>query len=168
MLNISFYVTVTCAALPAGSNTECIGDNLAGSAVGTNYTYECLDGYLPPANGLVTTCLPSGKWSLQTPECEESKYILSIVLFFLFLLVFKYTCVSFNQKLIYFTVTCKSLPEGQNTKSPVDDLAGSVVGTNYTYECLEGYYQASSDGLLTECLPSGEWSLSAPTCEQSR
>ena len=75
-LLIKFYLTVTCAALPAGSNTECIGDNLAGSAVGTNYTYECLDGYEPSSAGLFTECLPSGQWSLQTPECnEESKYI---------------------------------------------------------------------------------------------
>ena len=65
-------------------------------------------------------------------------------------------------------VNCTALPAGNNTRPLVDDLAGSVVGTNYTYECLEGYYQASSGGLFTECLPSGEWSLSTPTCDRSR
>ena len=64
-------------------------------------------------------------------------------------------------------MNCTALPEGNNTKSLVDDWAGSAVGTNYTYECLDGY-KPSSDGLLTECLPSGEWSLSTPTCERSR
>ena len=46
-------------------------------------------------------------------------------------------------------------------------MAGSTAGTNYTYECLYGY-NASSGGLFTECLPSGEWSLSTPTCESSK
>ena len=64
-------------------------------------------------------------------------------------------------------VNCAALPAGNNTRSLVDNLAGSAVGTNYTYECLDGY-NTSSGGLVTECLPSGEWSLSAPTCEQSR
>ena len=64
-------------------------------------------------------------------------------------------------------VNCAALPAGNNTRSLVDNLAGSAVGTNYTYECLDGY-NASSGGLVTECLPSGEWSLSAPTCEPSR
>ena len=67
-----------------------------------------------------------------------------------------------------FLVNCTALPEGNNTKSLVDNLAGSAVETNYTYECLDGYYQASSGGLFTECLNTGEWSLSSPTCEPSR
>ena len=64
-------------------------------------------------------------------------------------------------------VNCTALPAGNNTKSLVDNMAGSTAGTNYTYECLYGY-NASSGGLFTECLPSGEWSLSAPTCERSK
>ena len=44
---------------------------MAGSAVGTSYTYECLDGYKPSCYGLVTKCLSSGLWYLQTPKCKE-------------------------------------------------------------------------------------------------
>ena len=87
--------------------------------------------------------------------------------FFFHFLLFNYTWVFLNQKLIYSTVTCKSLPEGQNTKSPADDLAGSAVGTSYTYECLDGY-KPSSDGLVTTCLPTGKWSLQTPECEESK
>ena len=62
-------VLVTCAALPAGNNTKSVSDDLAGFAVGTNYTYECLDGYNSSSDSLVATCLPSGEWSLSTPTC---------------------------------------------------------------------------------------------------
>ena len=64
-------------------------------------------------------------------------------------------------------VTCAALPAGSNTKSPVGNLTSSAKGTNYTYECLDGY-KPSSDGLITTCLSSGEWSLSSPTCDPSR
>ena len=57
------------------NKTKSPADDLAGSAVGTSYTYECLDGYKPSSDSLVTTCLITGNWSLQTPECEESKYM---------------------------------------------------------------------------------------------
>ena len=62
-------VLVTCAALPAGNNTKSVSDDLTDSAVGTNYTYECLDGYNSSSDSLVATCLPSGEWSLSTPTC---------------------------------------------------------------------------------------------------
>ena len=67
---LMLIVLVACPALPAGTNTKSVSDGMADSAVGTNYTYECLDGYKPSSDGLVTTCLITGKWSLQTPKCE--------------------------------------------------------------------------------------------------
>ena len=70
--------------------------------------------------------------------------------------------------MLIILVTCAALPAGSNTKSPVDNLVGSAIGTNYTYECLDGYYRVSSGGLFTECLITGEWSLSSPTCDPSR
>lgn len=70
--NTDVIILVTCAALPDGLHTIPIVDKRAGSVVGTSYTYECLDGYLPPADGLVTTCLTTGEWSLSSPECEPS------------------------------------------------------------------------------------------------
>ena len=77
----------------------------------------------------------------------------------------KYSNILANQKFAYsFAVTCEALPEGNNTRSAVEDLAGVVVGTSYTYECLDGY-KPSSDGLVTTCLITGKWSLQTPECE---
>ena len=64
-------VLVACPALPAGTNTKSVSDGMADSAVGTNYTYECLDGYNSLSDGLVTTCLSSGEWSLSSPTCLQ-------------------------------------------------------------------------------------------------
>ena len=76
-------VLVACTALPAGTNTKSVSDDLADSAVGTNYTYECLDGYNAPSDDLITTCLSSGNWSLSSPTCLQETIAGKDLLFFL-------------------------------------------------------------------------------------
>ena len=74
LTNFTLCVTVTCPALPVGTNINPNISDLAGSPIGTNYTYDCLDGYKPSDEGLFATCQSTGEWSLSSPTCVLSKY----------------------------------------------------------------------------------------------
>ena len=63
-------------------------------------------------------------------------------------------------------VACPIPGSGINTEPVPSSLNNSVIGTNYTYECLDCKYLPPAD-LFTECQSNGTWSLSPPTCELS-
>lgn len=60
-------------------------------------------------------------------------------------------------------VNCPALPNPENGGV---SLSGITPGSTVTYDCNAGY---SLIGERTRmCLPSGEWSGSAPTCKRER
>ena len=71
----TLHVAVTCPALPTGNNINTNVRDMTGAVEGTRFTYSCLDRYKPSADGIVTTCQPSGEWSLPLPACEPSRFL---------------------------------------------------------------------------------------------
>ena len=72
-INFKYFLLVACSNPPAGKNTKNVAESMDGSAVGVNYSYECLEEYKSSAAGLLSTCNSLGEWSLSSPECEPSK-----------------------------------------------------------------------------------------------
>ena len=71
------FCVVACPAPEIGTNIKPVPQSLNCSAIGTIYTYECLDCYVPPEN-LVTICQSAGRWSLPPPICQKRMYLTEI------------------------------------------------------------------------------------------
>ena len=68
------FCVVACPAPEIGTNIKPVPQSLNCSAIGTIYTYECLDCYVPLAD-LLTICLSNGSWSLPPPTCVKGMYL---------------------------------------------------------------------------------------------
>ena len=107
--------------------------------------FECVDGY--ELVGLANiTCLPSGNWSGDQPECQ-SKYILSSS----FIIIYWRALV----------IHCPHLvPPERGSKSSNE----TKFGTTVSFSCIEGY-EIDGNSRLT-CLSTRNWTSSEPNCSR--
>ena len=68
--------------------------------------------------------------------------------------------MAYHVRLSFYTVMSCSAPD--NATNAVKRVTKLEVGGTVTYVCLPGYN--TSDAVVRECLTSGVWSGSVPTC----
>uniref|UniRef100_UPI00398EE43F sushi, von Willebrand factor type A, EGF and pentraxin domain-containing protein 1 n=1 Tax=Pristiophorus japonicus TaxID=55135 RepID=UPI00398EE43F len=171
----------SCEALGVPENGTTEGNNFT---YGMKVVYSCKKGYVLSGAAEIS-CLANGSWSHETPTCEplmcptpqntdSGRYDLNGMTYRSTVL---YTCNSGYQLRGLSTLTCNSTGQWNGTV-PVCEIIScgpppalpnaDIIGNNFTfgssifYGCKEGYALIGSES--KECLPSGEWSRSAPQC----
>ncbi|XP_067458670.1 sushi domain-containing protein 1 isoform X4 [Thunnus thynnus] len=179
---------VDCGAPPDISHSVLLWDQI--SKVGSQAVYQCNSGYRSVGERNVTVCTASGEWDEASLFCQEINCEEPVLKSHTKTL---WDGTSHNGSVVYYQcdegyhtrslrnysvcgenglwedidLFCEEISCGPPLTLPHTNLLWdrtSRPGSVVLYECMEGFYQESGNGIST-CLTSGEWGKVSVKCK---